>query len=164
MMELSILTCCSLLAERQLKIAFAESATAGALSASFAQTPYSGTILQGSIVCYDAEVKSDLLNIPLSFILEHTPESAEVTRTMALRTKELFKKADIVVAVTGLTKSGGSETKEKPVGTVFIRFIFPGDQIQVREVFSGNSHQIIRQIIQKVADVLVEHFTKSVMV
>lgn len=162
MMELSILTCCSLLAEHQLKIAFAESATAGALSASFAQTPYSGLILLGSIVCYDAEAKSDLLNIPLPFILKHTPESAEVTRFMALSTKKYFKKADIIVAVTGLTKSGGSETEEKPVGTVFIHFIFPTHQIYVREVFLGNSHQIIRQTIQKVADILVEHITKTV--
>ena len=63
MTEISVLSCCALLAEKKLKIAFTESATAGALSVAFALTPYSGDILLGSIVCYDADEKMNILNV-----------------------------------------------------------------------------------------------------
>ncbi|RRA91708.1 hypothetical protein EG242_12435 [Paenimyroides viscosum] len=44
---------------------------------------------------------------------------------MAVNAKKMFNKADNLVAVTGLTKSGGSETEDKPVGTIY-RFYFSG--------------------------------------
>jgi nicotinamide-nucleotide amidase len=161
MTEISVLNCCSLLAEKILKIAFTESATAGALSVAFAFTPYSGDILLGSIVCYDADEKINILNIPKNLIQKHSPESSEVTNCMAVNAKKIFAKADIIVAVTGLTKAGGSETEEKPVGTMFIDFIFPNYHIQVKEVFAGNSHQIVHSTIKKVADIITAHLTKE---
>lgn len=159
MTEISILNCCALLAEKKLKIAFTESATAGALSVAFAFTPYSGDILLGSIVCYDADEKCEILKVPKDLIDTYTPESAEVTAEMAKNAKKLFSKADIVVAVTGLTKAGGSETKEKPVGTMFINFIFPDTHLQIQEVFYGNSHQIVHQTIKKIADIIMSHLS-----
>ena len=73
MTEISILNCCALLAEKKLKIAFTESATAGALSVAFAFTPYSGDILLGSIVCYDADEKCEILKVPKDLIDTYTP-------------------------------------------------------------------------------------------
>lgn len=161
MTEISVLNCCALLAERKLKIAFTESATAGALSVAFALTPYSGSILLGSIVCYDADEKRNILNVPQELIDKHTPESSEVTNCMAINAKKMFNKADILVAVTGLTKSGGSETDDKPVGTIYIDFIFPEYHLQIKEVFLGNSHQIVHQTIKKTADIITAHLTKT---
>lgn len=160
MTEISILNCCALLAEKKLKIAFTESATAGALSVAFALTPYSGDILLGSIVCYDADEKVNILNVSQHLIDKYTPESSEVTEAMGINAKRIFKKADIVVAVTGLTKSGGSETESKPVGTMFIDFIFPDEHFQTREVFVGNSNQIVDQTIKKTADIITAHLNK----
>ncbi len=161
MKEISVLNCCALLAEKKLKIAFTESATAGALSVAFALTPYSGDILLGSIVCYDADEKMNILNIPKQLIDDYTPESREVTNAMAVNAKKIFNKADILVAVTGLTKSGGSETEDKPVGTMFIDFIFPEYHLQIKEVFLGNSHQIVHETIKKTADIITAHLTKT---
>jgi len=161
MTEISVLKCCALLAEKKLKIAFTESATAGALSVSFALSPYSGKILLGSIVCYDADEKRKILNIPKELIDAHTPESSEVTTCMAINAKKMFNKADIMVAVTGLTKAGGSENEEKPVGTMFIDFIFPDYHFQVKEVFTGNSNQIVNSTIKKVADIITAHLSKE---
>lgn len=160
-MESNILKCSALLAKRKLKIAFAESATAGALSVSFALTPHSGKILLGSIVCYDADEKCNILNIPSSVIKRFTPESKEVTAQMAIQTKKMFTKADIIVAVTGLIKKGGSEKPEKPVGTMFIDFIFPAQHISKREFFQGNSKQIIDRTIGFIADFIIIEIEKS---
>lgn len=160
-MESNILKCSALLTKKKLKIAFAESATAGALSASFALTPYSGEILLGSIVCYDATEKCSILNIPYSLIECFTPESQEVTTQMAIQTKKMFLKADIVVAVTGLIKEGGSENIKKPVGTMFINFIFPTQHISKKEFFEGNPKQIIDKTIRFIADFIITEMEKS---
>lgn len=160
MKESKLTKCCFALAQKNLKIAFAESATCGALAASFALTPNSGDILLGSIVCYDADEKTNILQIPKRVIEEYTPESSEVTALMATGAKRLFEKADIIVAVTGLIKKGGSEKVGKPVGTMFIHFIFPDYEYRLKEVFHGNPIRIIRQSILKIADIVTEQIAE----
>src|SRR6184192_4374335 len=116
-MPSELLTLCShLLKEKKLTITFAESATAGRLSAEFALIPDCGEILKGGIVCYDACIKQDILGVPESLVKKYTPESAEVTAEMARRLGNVIK-ADIYVAITGLIMPGGSESRDKPVGT-----------------------------------------------
>ena len=137
-----IADCSRILAERGLTIAFAESVTAGRLASEFSLTEHSGSILKGGLVCYDAEVKTDVLGLDLGFIEEFTPESAEVTKELAIHLKNLIQ-SDIQVAITGLTTPGGSETPQKPVGTVFIHILTGSGSIAVREVFEGTPEQIM---------------------
>lgn len=138
------------LAENNLSIAFAESATAGSLCAAYALAPESGQVLKGGIVCYDAILKEHILHIPPGIIKKYTPESAEVTEQLSRRLKKLIK-ADIYVGITGLTTSGGSETPEKPVGTMFIHMIWEDKSIGVREVYRGKPEEIITQAVDRVA-------------
>lgn len=138
------------LAENNLSIAFAESATAGSLCAAYALAPESGQVLKGGIVCYDAILKEHILHIPPGIIKKYTPESAEVTEQLSRRLKKLIK-ADIYVGITGLTTSGGSETPEKPVGTMFIHMIWEDKSIGVREVYRGKPEEIISQAVDRVA-------------
>ncbi len=49
-------SCCKLLAQEKIKIAFFESASAGYLAYRFSLSPYSGNILIGSLVSYDLRV------------------------------------------------------------------------------------------------------------
>ena len=142
-----IILCSKHIADKNLKIAFAESASAGWMASEFALTPYSGDILLGGIVCYDASVKEDLFEIPKKVITKYTPESAEVTKLLAEGLSKFFK-CDIAVAITGLTAPGGSETPEKPVGTIFIHIVMPGGKYCAhREVFKGDTKEIIGQAI-----------------
>lgn len=147
--------CSKLLAEKGFKIAFVESATAGRLCSEFSLCPESGKILMGGLVCYDAQLKKDILNIPAEIIKFHTPESAEVTRLLAKNAKP-FLQADIVVAITGLLNEGGSETKEKPVGTMFIHIYSATSSIAKRLVFDGSPEERILQTIDSVARMLIE--------
>lgn len=146
--------CSKLLADKKLTIAFAESATAGRLSAEFSLIPDCGQILKGGIVCYDACVKQDILGVPERLVKKYTPESAEVTAEMAERLRD-FIKADIYIAITGLTMPGGSETKEKPVGTMFIHAIINGNSVPVREVFKGTPEEIVLQTVDRTAGLLI---------
>lgn len=145
-----------LIAQRKLTIAFAESATAGRLSYEYSLTPDSGKVLKGGLVCYDAEIKKDLLGISNDLIEKYTPESAEVTRELAHRLCRVIPSADIFVGVTGLTTPGGSENPQKPVGTMFIHFLINGRDFQLREEFKGNAEQVVLATVERVARFLIE--------
>lgn len=110
--------CYKRLLKRKLSVAFIESASAGYLAYCFSQSQYSSEILYGSLVCYDLRVKESVLKIDKKIIDEYTAESMQVTEQMVIQGKSIFK-ADVLIACTGLLKKGGSETKDKPVGTFF---------------------------------------------
>jgi nicotinamide-nucleotide amidase len=154
-MELIIDECASLMAEKKLRIAFVESATAGWLCSEFALTEQSGQVLQGGFTCYNADLKVSLLGVPQELIDNCTPESQEVTDELARRLGKLIP-ADIHVAVTGLPKPGGSETPEKPMGTMFISVMFKGKLHSLRILGSGPCEEIIRQTIQAAAHLLIK--------
>ena len=152
--------CCQILADSEQTIAFAESATAGKLAFEFSQTAYSGKVLKGGLVCYDACIKEDILHIPKEFVDEYTPESPEVTRTMALKLKEIMD-ADIVIAVTGLTTPGGSEGPHKPVGTMFYCILANGELYERRKVFTGSARDIINLTIEQIVKTLIQVLTSN---
>lgn len=150
-----IIHCSEIIASKGWNIAFAESASAGKLSAEFSLTPFSGKILRGGIVCYEVFVKENILLVPSNLIEQHTPESAEVTSALAQRTSVIFN-SDITVALTGLTTAGGSETREKPVGTIFLSIITPCGTINHREVFQGGPEEILQQAADMAALLIIE--------
>jgi nicotinamide-nucleotide amidase len=158
MAESKISVCSILMAQQRLTIAFAESATAGWLCSEFALTEESGKVLKGGIACYDASLKVSLLGVPQELIDEYTPESMEVTREMAYRLKEMID-ADIQVTVTGLTTPGGSETPEKPVGTMFVFALVRGGEASFRKVFSGSCEEVIHQTIEATAELLIQELS-----
>lgn len=159
-MESKIAECSRMMAEQGLTIAFAESATAGWLCSEFALTEQSGNVLIGGITCYDASLKVSLLKVPQGLIDTYTPESMEVTREMAYCLSNLIK-ADIYVTVTGLTTSGGSETPDKPVGTMFVYALIKDRQASFRKVFNGTCEEIIHQTIRATADLLIDEVKKG---
>jgi nicotinamide-nucleotide amidase len=154
-----VIACSKLLLDKELTIAFAESATAGRLSAEFSLIPNCGKTLRGGLVCYDASVKQDILGVPGEIIEQYTPESAEVTKALAEKLQP-FLKADIHVAVTGLTMPGGSETGEKPVGTMFIHAIIKDKPIALKEIYNGSAEEIVLQTVDRVAMLLIDELNK----
>ncbi|MFD2872643.1 CinA family protein [Mucilaginibacter ximonensis] len=153
-MERKIELCSKLMADKGMTIAFAESATAGWLCSEFALTEQSGKVLKGGITCYDASLKESLLGVPHETIERFTPESQEVTDELARRLPQLIP-ADIHVAVTGLTTPGGSETPDKPVGTMFISAMVNSTLHRERKVFSGDCERIIAKTIRAAADLII---------
>jgi nicotinamide-nucleotide amidase len=153
MAESKISQCSKLMAERGLTVAFAESATAGWLCSEFALTEESGKVLKGGLACYDADLKVQLLKVSQELIDKYTPESMEVTRAMAYGLRGLIP-SDIQVTVTGLTTPGGSETPEKPVGTMFVFALIKAKEASLRKVFTGTCEDIIHQTVEAAAELL----------
>lgn len=147
--------CCKKLTAAGLKIAFVESATSGRMCAEFALGPEPGKYLVGGLACYDAELKKGILNVPHEVIRDHTPESSEVTELLARGGKQYFG-SDVIVAVTGLTTPGGSETPEKPVGTMFLHILIGTRSLSHREVFTGGAEDIMLKAIDTAARMISE--------
>lgn len=153
-----VLECAKIIAAHGLKIAFVESATAGRMCSEFSLTPNSGDILHGGISCYEVFIKEQILKVPPELIEKFTPESAEVTAALARHAMSLFK-CDIVVAVTGLTTPGGSESPVKPVGTMFLHILLPQNTLAHREVFQGSPEKIVLDTIDRAAALIKSELT-----
>lgn len=117
--------CCDALEQRNLTVAFIESASSGYLCSQFSIYKNSGAdILLGGLVSYDPSIKREILKVSPKLIEQYTAESQEVTEAMAKQGKLLFSHANFVVACTGLLKPGGSATIEKPEGTFYISIYY----------------------------------------
>lgn len=146
-----------MLISKNLTIAFAESATAGRLSSEFSMIDHAGEFLKGGIACYDAQLKEDLLQVDHALIKTYTPESMEVTRAISIGLSKLIP-ADIHIGITGLTAPGGSETKEKPVGTVFIYATNKGEPaFSERFNFTGERAEIVSATVEACATLLLNY-------
>lgn len=152
-----ILNCAELLIRENLSIAFAESASAGRFTAEFSLAPQAGKFLKGGLACYDASLKESLLGVPKEQVLEFTPESSVVTRGITYGLQKLIP-ADIHVGCTGLTCAGGSETPEKPVGTMFICAIKGNDILFERRLYyPGVQEDIVLRTLEETAWLLTRH-------
>ena len=146
-----------LLIGKNLSLAFAESATAGKASAEFSIACNAGKFLKGGFVCYDASLKTRLLDVPNELIEKFTPESMEVTKAIATGLGKIID-ADIHIGITGLPCPGGSETPEKPVGTMFIYVLLHGTLwFNERLQLLGSHQQILDQTVIHLARLLSVH-------
>lgn len=151
------------LKDKGLTVAFAESCTAGLLASEFVRAKGSSDVFKGSMVVYQPEVKQKLLNVKKETLELYTAESQQVTNEMVMGLKKQLN-ADFSIATTGLLGEGGSETTEKPVGTVFISFLYDGKAEEFREVFKGDSEKMRQQVVafvfSKIRGVLEQHYNR----
>lgn len=129
------------LAAARMTFAIAESMTCGLAAHLLANCKGTSQVLRGSVDCYSEEVKTGLLGVGATLIDRHTAESKEVTRALAKHLRRLVS-ADIYGAITGLASNGGSESKGKPVGTVFLCAMIGNTVYEEKRVFRGTPLQI----------------------
>jgi nicotinamide-nucleotide amidase len=129
------------LKKNELTLALAESVTCGLAAHKLSTCPGTSEVFRGSLVCYSPEVKQHTLGISKKMIDEYTAESQEVTDALAKKLSKLIK-ADIYAALTGLASAGGTETKEKPVGTVFFSIYYKKKIYKKRRLFRGTPLEI----------------------
>ena len=79
--------------------------------------------------------------VKASLIKKHTAESQQVTDALALCLSRKIK-TDVHAAITGLASEGGSETKTKPVGTVFFSVRYRNKTYRKRLVYKGKPLEI----------------------
>jgi nicotinamide-nucleotide amidase len=91
----------NLLAARGLKLATAESCTAGMVAGALSAVPGISAWLCGGVVVYRNETKHALLGIPNELLANPGPVSEPVARLMSERVLAAVPEADVSVAVTG---------------------------------------------------------------
>lgn len=140
-----------LLRARGLRIGVAESCTGGLIAARLTDVPGSSAYVQGAVVGYSNQAKVELLGVSESLIAEHGAVSEPVARAMAEGARARAR-ADIGVGVTGVAGPGGG-TPEKPVGTVAIAVVGPGNAVRVRTFrFPGGRAPVKSQAAQAALD------------
>ncbi|TCB63452.1 nicotinamide-nucleotide amidohydrolase family protein [Acinetobacter sp. ANC 4216] len=152
--------CIKLLSKEKLSISFIESASAGYLAYRFSQNKYSGDILYGGLVCYDMKVKENILKISPKFIKKYTPESMEVTQEMVRKASKIFN-SDLYIGCTGLLKRGGSETKEKPVGTFFYVISYKDNIYSFRCFCKGKPKEKLKKLMKNINQSLIKILEKK---
>ncbi len=90
-----------LLAERDVRVVFAESCTAGLVSATLARIAGISQYHCGSAVTYGEDTKTQWLGVSPADLAEHSAVSEPVARQMALGVLEITPEAQLSAAVTG---------------------------------------------------------------
>ncbi len=107
-----------LLTKKGLTISTAESCTGGNIASMLTSVPGSSAYFIGSIVSYNARIKTDFLKVSQKTIDKYSVVSEEVAKEMAVNIKDIYK-TDIGISVTGNAGPTTDKT-DKTVGDVFI--------------------------------------------
>ncbi|CCH48962.1 CinA family protein [Pseudodesulfovibrio piezophilus] len=126
-------------------LATAESCTGGLIASTLTDVSGSSQWFAGSVVAYSNEVKKTLLGVKQAVLDEHGAVSEAVVLAMAEGVLKTVG-ADVSVAVSGVAgPTGGSP--EKPVGTVWIAWAWPGGARAKLCNFSGDRAHIKEQTV-----------------
>ncbi len=156
MLEPQEVTIGSILRERGLKLAVAESCTGGLVGHRITQVPGSSEYFLGGVISYAYEAKVALLGVRWDTLKAHGAVSRETVLEMARGARRALG-ADLAVSVSGIAGPGGG-LPEKPVGTTWIGleaadgewariFRFTGDR-------PGNKSSAAEAALQLVLDYL----------
>ncbi len=143
----------TVLTERQLLLATAESCTGGMIAAACTDLAGSSLWFERGFVSYSNAAKHELLGVPEALIAQHGAVSEAVARAMAQGALS-HARAQVAVAVTGVAgPSGGSAAK--PVGTVWFGFATPAGLTSEVRRFDGDRAAVRRATVQHAIDRLV---------
>lgn len=144
----------------KLQFGFAESCTGGLCSDKITNINGSSSVFYGSVVCYNTQIKVDLLKVRHQTLRDHDVVSEAVAIEMARGLRSLYP-IDIAVAITGYA---GPHTKEKqiPIGTVCIgissslgdfskQHHFLGDRQRLKEYFQQAALFQLLETLEKLA-------------
>jgi nicotinamide-nucleotide amidase len=94
----------------------------------------------GGVVCYSNELKSGLLGVAPAILAEHGAVSEATVLAMAqgvLRLPGMPQGQGVGIAISGVAGPTGG-TREKPVGTVWVAWAWPGGQRAEKFLFRGS--------------------------
>ena len=148
-----------LLTGQQLTLSTAESCTGGRLASIFTSVPGASAYFKGSVVSYATSAKHDVLKIDEDFINTYSVVSAEITKEMAIRVRQMFK-SDIAIATTGNAGPTKGDS-DADIGTVFIAIAF-GNQVIVEKFNFGNHRERVTQkAVNKSLELLFDLISKT---
>ena len=146
----------SLLRNKKLKIACAESCTGGLLAKKITDISGSSEIFELGVVAYANRIKTTILGVPAKLLEEKGAVCAEVAAFMAKGVCALSE-SDIGTGITGIAGPGGG-TPEKPVGLVYVAvYMKSTDKVYVGELhLNGDRSEIRNATAEKVISKVIE--------
>lgn len=131
-----------MLRDRRLTFAAAESCTGGLLLQRLTEVPGSSDYVKGGVVAYSNELKMRLLDVDKELLDAHGAVSEPVAAAMVDGVRDRTG-ADVCVAITGVAGPGGG-SDAKPVGTVVIAVLVPGQPLSVRTELLPGGRDMVR--------------------
>lgn len=135
----------NLLLEKNLTISSAESITGGLFASSIISISNASKVINESYITYSNEAKTRILGVSEDTLKKHGAVSPEVAKEMAIGLKKATG-ADIAVSFTGIAGPTG-ETKEKPVGLVYIGINYKNNTYTYKYNFRGNRDNVRNRCI-----------------
>ena len=147
----------SMLSERGLHIALAESCTGGLIASRITDVSGSSAYFSGGVVAYSNEMKEKLLGVSPESIRAHGAVSSVVAEQMAQGIRRVTS-AHIGLSVTGIAgPTGGSS--DKPVGLVYIgaassqgtfvrRYRFDGARLDIKAQTADAALQLAIDLLE----------------
>ena len=145
-----------LLIKKRKTLAIAESCTGGQVSKLLTEIKGSSRYFVLGIVAYSNYAKEKILKIPHSIILKEGAVSPKTTQLLASSVRKLAC-TDIGIGLTGIAGPTG-QTKEKPIGTIFIaietkekafcrRFLFKGTRSGIRKKAAIKTLELLKEVL-----------------
>ncbi|HLA56661.1 MAG TPA: competence/damage-inducible protein A [Flavobacterium sp.] len=141
-----------LLTERKQTISTAESCTGGKIAQVITSIPGSSKYFNGSIVCYQEEIKVSVLGVKQETIDKYSVVSAEVAKEMAIGVQKIMQ-TDYAIGVTGNAGPTTDKT-DKSVGVVFIALATPDNVLVAEFNFGQPREKVIDRAVNKSLEML----------
>jgi len=131
------------LKEKNQTITFAESCTGGRVASAFTAISGASAVLNGSVISYANEIKSEWLGVKKETLIKYGAVSKACVEEML---KGILKmaSADYAIAVSGIAGPTGG-TDGKPVGTVYLGVIYKDKIIVEHHLFKGDREAVQEQ-------------------
>ena len=149
----------SLLCEKKVTLASAESCTGGILASRIIDVPGVSEVFKAGFVTYANEAKQNLIGVKEETLVQFGAVSEQTAREMVLGAIKAAK-ADMAVATTGIAGPGGG-TKEKPVGLVYIACGSADDIVVERCLFNGSRKEIRQASVEHALGMLYKEIVKK---
>ncbi|MEZ5989115.1 MAG: CinA family nicotinamide mononucleotide deamidase-related protein [Planctomycetota bacterium] len=126
-----------------LRLALAESCTAGLVAARVGRVPGASEVFVAGLVTYANEAKQALLGVPAEVLAEHGAVSEACARARAAGARRASG-ADLAAAVTGIAGPGGGSA-DKPVGLVHFAVDGPRGGAVLERRYGDLGRELLRQ-------------------
>lgn len=120
------------LQDKQVTLACAESMTGGLLASTICCASGALSVLKGSIVCYNNDMKSEVLNVPPNLIKKYGAESPQTTDALCEGIRRLYPLATIYVAITGIAEK--TPLCDIPEGQIYVTIWYRGKMVRFADV------------------------------
>jgi len=133
------------LIKNNITISIVESCTGGLLSYNFIKHKGISNIFKTGLICYSNSSKINKLNIKKEYIKKYGAVSFEVAKKMTINLSNI-ENTNLSIATTGIAGPTG-QTKNKPVGLVYIGIKYNKKLSIYKKKFKGTRIQIQRKTV-----------------